>query len=254
MKTNYLMLLAITFLFYACEGQQKQESQESDLNSEEPIAATDTPVAPAYNSLSDEEKNTGWQLLFDGKSTNGWHNYLQEGVSGWTVSNGELSTAGGNGDLVTDETFENFELSLEYKIEPESNSGFFFYIIEDPKYKRTHHTAPEYQIIDDEGYPAELKPAQKSGANYDIHPPSTLAAKGPGEYNEAKIIVENDHVIHYLNGEKVVEYNLGSKEWKDKVEASKFSQWDYAETRSGKIGLQDHGDPITFRNIKIRKL
>ncbi len=243
------LVIALAFLAFSCNNSQKEEvKQEEEVE-------TVVQEVKSINVISEAEKSEGWELLFDGSSLDGWHTYLKENVEGWKVEEGMLITEGGNGDIVTDEDFENFELYFEWKISEKGNSGLLFNIIEDEKYAATYVTAPEYQLIDDSNYPQELTEKQKSGANYDIHAPSKLAAKTPGEFNVSRLVVNKGHVEHFLNGEKVVEYELWSDQWKEKMMASKFGKMEgYGTAKKGKIGIQDHGNFIALRNIKIRKL
>lgn len=246
------ILFALALLAFSCNNSQKAEEKQDEEVIEKVEVVKDVKTV---NALSAEEKAAGWELLFDGTSLNGWHTYLKENVEGWKVEDGLLITEGGNGDIVTDEDFQNFELYFEWNISEMGNSGILFNIIEDEQYAATYVTAPEYQLIDDNNYPQKLTDKQKSGANYDIHPPKVFAAKAPGEFNESKLIVNNGHVEHWLNGEKVVEYQLWSDEWKAEMMASKFAKMEgYATAKKGKIGIQDHGNLIALRNIKIRKL
>ncbi|WP_114750244.1 3-keto-disaccharide hydrolase [Pleomorphovibrio marinus] len=207
----------------------------------------------ALNTLTDTEKAQDWELLFDGVSTQGWHSYLGDETT-WQVAGGILYTEGGNGDIVTDAEFEDFELLVDWKIQDQGNSGVFYHVIEAPEYPRIHHTGPEFQLIDDENYPQELLDTQKTGAISDLKAPDVLASNSPGEWNHTRIVVQEGQVEHWLNGEKVVEAEMGSPEWEELVANSKFAEFDYAKVRKGRIGLQDHGDPVAFRNIKIRVL
>lgn len=206
------------------------------------------------NVLTKKEIRQGWVLLFDGKTTNGWHNYLKEGVSGWKAVNGELMTEGKNGDIVTDTDVANFELSVDWKIREKGNSGIFYYIVEDPQNKRMYESGPEFQIIDNENYPQKLAPNQVTGSASDVLPPSGDFTKPIGEWNVTRIIVKNGKAEHWLNGTKILSYDLDSEAWKEAVKNSKFAALNYAKTRKGKIGLQDHGDFVAYRNIKLRRL
>lgn len=205
-------------------------------------------------SLTQAEKAAGWELLFDGKSLEGWHTYLKASAQGWKVVDGVLLTEGGKGDLVTDEVFENFELELEWKISEKGNSGIIYLVDEKPENKATYVSGPEYQIIDDNNYPGGLAPAQKSGANYALHPPQIAASNPVGTFNQAKISVINSKVEHWLNGKKVVAYELGTPEWEAIVDTTKFAKVPaYGRAKKGRIALQDHGGKVEFRNIRIRR-
>lgn len=244
---SMLCLLACLLAGTACESAQQE--QTTDETAQEP--AEPTPM----NTLTEAEKAEGWELLFDGKTTEGWHNYLKEDVQGWMVENGELITQGQVGDIVTDEEFGDFELYFEWKISPEGNSGVIYRVVEDEAYSSTYITGPEFQLIDDENYPGELQDVQKSGANYALDAPSELAANPAGTYNTSRIRIEDGTVEHWLNGVKVVTYELGSPAWEEKVAQTKFKDMpDYGKAERGHIALQDHSDPVSFRNIKIRRL
>lgn len=236
----------------ACNNQSSTEKSEE--GSVTKISDNPTNSDMELNTLTEAEKKEGWQLLFDGHSANGWHSYLGNKPEGWEIEDGLLSTPGNKGDLVTDQEYKNFEISIEWKIEEQGNSGIFYYVVERPKYKSMHQTGPEFQIIDDENYPQELTDSQKTGANSDVKAPSIFAAKDPGEWNHTRISVNNGQVEHWLNNKKILEYDLNSPEWKELVAKSKFAKFDYAKVHQGRIGLQDHGGPVVFRNIKIREL
>ncbi|AKD57643.1 3-keto-disaccharide hydrolase [Spirosoma radiotolerans] len=205
-----------------------------------------------------------WTSLFDGKTIKGWHSYHKEGVVGWSVEDGAMTPDGTGGDLVTDKEYENFELEFEFKIPKGSNSGVVYKIIDSPDIKSTYMSGPEYQVIDDKGYldgegkPYKLKDTQMTGANYDMIPPSDFSiAKAPGEWNKGRIVVNKDHVEHFLNGKKVVDYQYGSADWKALVAKSKFANWPYATPHAkGKIALQNHSpkERVWYRNVQIREL
>ncbi|CAG5011940.1 hypothetical protein DYBT9275_05060 [Dyadobacter sp. CECT 9275] len=229
-------------------------------------------------SLAGDEtisKKPKWVTLFDGKAIKGWHNYNKEGVAGWLIENGTLTPDGTGGDLVTDKEYGDFELEFDFKIPPGSNSGVLYKVIEKPEIKRTVFSAPEYQIIDDKGYvfrngkgeqikvdangeTLQLHDVQLTGANYDMNPPSDLTAvKAPGEWNKGRIVVNKNHIEHYINGKKVVDYQYGDDNWKTLVKKSKYADWPYAVPHArGKIALQNHHprEKIWFRNIRIKEL
>lgn len=206
-----------------------------------------------------------WVSLFDGRTISGWHSWHKDRVVGWNVENGTLTPDGTGGDLVTDKEYENFDLEFEFKIPAKSNSGVIYKIIDSPDIKTTYMSGPEFQVIDDAGYSwvengkqMSIADKQKTGANYDMIAPSDLKAVKPaGEWNKGRIVVNNDHVEHYLNGKKVVAYHYGSDDWKALVAKSKFASWPYAQPHAkGKIALQNHSpdEKVWYRNIRIREL
>ena len=205
------------------------------------------------NTLTAKERAEGWRLLFDGRTAAGWRGFRQQTLpAGWQAVYGALTRIGQSGDIVTLDEFGDFELRMEWKLLPNGNSGIFYRVTEDDDVM--WHTAPEYQIIDN-AYKEPLKPGQYAGANYDMHPPSRDATKPIGSWNETRLVVRGAHVEHWLNGVKVVEYELWTPDWERRVAASKFKDFPkYARARRGRIGLQDHGDRVAFRNIRIREL
>lgn len=199
-------------------------------------------------------KDCDWLNLFNGKDLGGWHMYNSSNAVNWIVEDGVLFTVGGNGDIVTDEEFENFVLEVEWKIENEGNSGIFYYVIEDEKYKTIWETGPEFQIIDENNYPIELLEKQKTGACSDVIAPDKLTSNPPGEWNFTRIISNNGNIEHWLNGHLVLSFSMDSEKWRNAFQDSKFAEFDYAKIRKGKIGLQDHGDPVFYRRVRICKL
>jgi len=218
------------------------------------------------NEASDDVSNdvTDWISLFDGKSLDGWHGFNKTTpVSNWIVEDGVLTclgkTAGSDvgGDLVTDEEFGNFELEWEWKIAPGGNGGLMYHVVESPKYKAPSETGPEYQLIDDIGYPGKLEDWQKTGANYAMNPadPAKKRLNPVGDWNSSKIVYDNGHVEHWLNEQKIVEFEEGTEAWNNNKNTGKWKDYpDYKGVNNGKIALQDHGDRAWFRNIRIRKL
>lgn len=216
------------------------------------------PVAQAPNTLTPAEKAAGWRLLFDGTTTTGWHVFGRDKVEGWDIADGTLIALGKGGDhandIVTNEDYENFELVVDWKLSPRANSGIFFNVVEQG-YDRIYATGPEYQLIDDEGWPDKLENWQRCGANYAMHPPSAHPAKPVGEWNHTRIVVKGGHVEHWLNGVKTVEYQLWTPEWETLRATGKWKDFPgYGKAKKGKIGLQDHGNKVWFRNIKVRPL
>lgn len=214
------------------------------------------------NTLSEAERAQGWRLLFDGQSTDGWRGYNQETLpSGWVVEDGTLKSLGEGGDIGGDivydlQEFENFELSLDWKIEEGGNSGIFYHIVEGDQYEAAYYTAPEFQLIDQEGFPEKLEPWQSLGGDYGMYDPDYEGAMKPaGEWNSARIVFTDEKVEYYLNDKKTLEFQPWSEDWKKRKEEGKWKDFpDYGEARKGLIGLQDHGSFIWFKNIKIREL
>jgi 3-keto-disaccharide hydrolase len=214
-------------------------------------------LAVTLVSMAPQKKTPGpWQPLFDGKTTAGWRGWRQQTMpAGWKVVDGMLTREGKAGDIVSDREFADFELEVEWKIGPKANSGLFYRVVEHPDDTSMWMEAPEYQIIDDAGYPSPLKPTQKTAANYDLQPPAVDATKRAGEWNTTRIVVDGAHVEHWLNGKRIVAYELWTDEWNRLVAASKFKDHPrYARAKSGRIGIQDHGDWIAFRTIRIREI
>jgi hypothetical protein len=210
------------------------------------------------NKLSDEEKAAGWQLLFDGKSTHGWRKYKGKTVpDAWKVIDGALvlrhEPGKSEGDIVTVDEFGDFELSLEWKIAPGGNSGIMYRVTElDPV---PWASGPEYQLLDNARHPDGRSPWTTAASCYALYAPSRDATRPVGEWNRTRIVAKGNHVEHWLNGEKVVTYELGSPDWKEHLRKSKFMRMPrFGIARRGHIDLQDHGDEVAFRNIKIRSL
>lgn len=223
----------------------------SDSNPSAPGNVTDP---PAPNTLSDAERAAGWRLLFDGVSTAGWRGFRQPSMpAAWTVVDGALTRVGGGGDIVTADQFSNFELSLEWRIAPGGNSGIMFRVSEAAD--ATFHTGPEMQVLDDVGHPDGRNPLTSAGACYGLYAPSAGVVRPAGSWNEVRIVVNGPLVQHWLNGVRVVEYEIGSAEWLSRVAASVFRDLPrYGREPRGHIALQEHGDRVAYRSVKVREL
>ena len=202
---------------------------------------------------------SGWKPLFDGKTLSGWRTYQNKPADSWSVSNGMLTNKGNkdpntkHADLITESQFENFELSIDWKIAPQANSGILYMVTEE--FASSYRSGPEYQLLDDKGYPQKLENWQITGANYAMDPPIVDATKPAGEWNHTLIKVFKGHVEHWLNDKKVVEYELWSDTWKQHKAAGKWKdEKGYGAAKKGHIALQDHGGEAWFREIKIREL
>jgi hypothetical protein len=215
--------------------------------------------ASAQRPLTKKEKQEGWHLLFDGKTTKGWHTYLKPTASAaWKVSDGVLELdpkAPDQGDLVTDKEYENYELWVEWKISPEGNSGIIFGVHEDPALNQTYLSGIEMQVLDNEKAEDNKKANHLAGSLYDMKAPSASVAKPAGEWNTAKISKKDGHLIFWLNGTEIINVQMGSPEWQELLNNSKFKTWaNFAKYPKGKIALQDHGHVVAFRSIEIREL
>lgn len=201
------------------------------------------------------DKSPGWIKLFDGTSTSAWRGYNKPDLpAGWQIVDGALTRVGEAGDIITRDNYDNFELTLEYKIARGSNSGIFFHVVEDTALAM-YMSGPELQVLDNKVHHDGLEPRTSAGANYALHAPIRDVTKPVGEWNRVRIVVNGSHVEHWLNGVKVVSYELWTDDWKQRVADSKFKAWPgYGMAKSGHIGLQDHGDWVAYRNIRIRPL
>jgi hypothetical protein len=223
---------------------------------------TKTGADAAQTQAAASAPESEWIELFDGKSLAGWHGYNKTGeVNNWTIADGALVCLGAakdahGGDIVSDQKFENFELTWDWKVDKGSNSGVMYHVVEDPKYKAPYETGPEYQIIDDIGFPEKLEPWQQAGADYAMNVANEKKKLQPvGEWNASKIVYNKGHVEHWLNGEKIVEFEVNSPAWKKEKAEGKWKDYpDYASAQTGAIALQDHGNKAYFKNIKIKQL
>lgn len=205
-----------------------------------------------------------WISLFDGKTTTGWHTYGKSEVGSlWQVQDGTITldpshrTMGDGGDLVTNESFNDFHLQLEWKITKNGNSGIVFFVQEAPKYKNTWFTGPEMQVLDNDGHPDGKIISHKAGDLFDLIAGGEAAVKMVGEWNKVDIINEKGVLTLKLNGIETVKTKLGDAHWQELIKNSKFSKGespDFGKVFAGRIALQDHGHEVAFRNIKIQKL
>ena len=223
-------------------------------SSKKPLVMSSTDL----NVLTTAERALGWESLFNGKDMSKWRQYKKEGIDGWKVENDEMIALGIEGlsaDIITKETFENFELSIEWNISERGNSGIFFNVREEDHLNYVYESGPEYQLLDDESFRDQLKDWQETGANYAMHPPMVTAQNPRGTYNHTRVIVDEGKVQHWLNDILIVQYELWTPEWEALKESGKWKDYpDYGKFKSGHIALQDHGNQINFRNIKIRRL
>ena len=258
----YFAMTGALIFGISCTGGQKKTAEQKEEKAAEPVV-----VGP--NELSQEEKEQGWVLLFDGKTSEGWRGvHKQVFPAGWAVVDGTLYCKGSGqgeagaeegGDILYQKEFANFHLKIDWKVSEGGNSGIFYLgkEVEDwPIWK----TAPEFQVLDNVKHPDALlgKDGNRQAASlYDLIPANPHNTKPVGEWNSAEVLVYNGTVVHKQNGETVLEYHLWTDDWNNLVAGSKFPKLnpDWANVaKSGYIALQDHGDDVWFRNIKIREL
>lgn len=213
-------------------------------------------------NTASENNNTqgGWKMLFDGKTTTGWHTYGKNTLNDrWKIADGALyidNTVKEGGDIVTDGEYDNFDLKLEWKISKNGNSGIIFNVHEDPaKYKETYNTGPEVQVLDNEGHPDGKILKHRAGDLYDLIKSSSEPVKAPGEWNAVEIISNKGKLKIFLNSVNVVTTNMWDDNWKQLIAGSKFKNMpDFGTFKKGRIALQDHGNAVWYRNIKIKQL
>lgn len=211
----------------------------------------------AQNVLSKKEISQGWKLLFDGKTTQGWRNFKSKTINEqWKVQDGTLVLIEkSGGDIVSENKYASFELNLEWKISDCGNSGIFYHVSEDSVYEAAYTTGPEMQILDDKCHPDNKILSHRAGSLYDMITPNKATVKKAGEWNKVRLIINGNDVKYYLNGALIVQYTIFTPEWDAMVAKSKFNGWNgFGIYKSGHIALQDHGDKVSFRNIKIKEL
>ena len=247
-----LMIATASALILSCNSQNSS-TNSTDMKTDSTQPSQTTPP------------NDGWISLFDGKTTAGWHKYGGGSVgSGWKIQDGTLfldTTVMVNGkrdggDIVTEEEFENFDLKLEWKIAKNGNSGIMFCVNEDTtKYKHPYETGPEMQVLDNDGHADGKIKKHRAGDLYDLISCNKETVKPVGEWNQVEIKLLNGKLDFYLNGENVVSTTMWDDNWKNLIANSKFKNWaGFGMFHKGKICLQDHGDGVAYKNIKIRQL
>jgi hypothetical protein len=256
------LLYAFSILGIISCNNAADKSSTSSADSSSTAQKTDTASSSAAASTS-----TQWVSLFDGKTMNGWHTYGRTTVgSAWQVDSGAIHLAAPKkmkefqnsegGDIVTNDSFENFDFKVEWKISPKGNSGIIFLVNEDTtKYKYTWNTGPEMQVLDNNGHPDGKIKKHRAGDLYDLISSSTEPVKPVGEWNQAEIKLDHGKLNLFLNGTNVVSTTLWDDNWNKLVAGSKFKDMPgFAKSHSGKIALQDHGNEVWYRNIEIKKL
>lgn len=268
-KSIALLIISVLILYITgCEQKEKTIPQEG-------LNISEAKGELVSNTLTEEQKQEGWKLLFDGKSTEGWRKVYGEDFpsAGWVVENGALIVlasngrhGGGSGSIVTTGKYSDFELQLDFKLTEGANSGIKYFVVENPGFFKDDPEGPsgrgiglEYQILDDENHPDA-----KNGVNgnrtvaslYDLIPAGNDKKVNPiGEWNHVRLISQDNYIEHWLNGDKVLEYERGSDSYQALVDKSKYNVYEnFGQEPEGHILLQDHGNRVAFRNIRIREL
>jgi len=205
--------------------------------------------------LTAEQRAGGWRALFDGTSTAAWRGYKTQTMpAGWRIVDGVLTKSGPVDDIVTRDQFGNFQLALDWKLSPGGNAGVFYRGTEE--YDHIYWSAPEYQLLDDAGHPDGKSRLTAAGSDYGLYPSPAGVVKPANEWNSTMIVVNGNSVQHWLNGQKLLEYEIGSSDWTAKVKASKFAAYpNYGRAPKGYIAIQgDHDGTLSIRNVRIREL
>ena len=220
-----------------------------------------TGCAGNFNKLTSEEAEQGWEMLFDGKSLDQWRLYNSEGTGTWSVEDGCLTADGTGSDstgyIISKKEYASFDLKFDWKIAPGGNSGVMYHVVESDRFSTPYLTGPEYQLIDDIGWPGELEEWQKTGADYAMYLPDTAKKilNEPGEWNSSRILFDNGHAEYWLNGEKIVEFEAWTPGWFALKNSGKWAGApEYGLAATGHLSLQDHGSRAWFRNMKIKEL
>jgi hypothetical protein len=216
------------------------------------------PVAAIALAASPGKSESGFVTLTGPGSSKHWLGYGLDKAkdtwpANWEAVDNTLHCKGGGADLKSAEQYGDFDLRFEWKVSPGANSGVMYRVSQetDPAY----YTGPEYQIVDNIGHPDGANPKTSAASLYDLYAPSKDVTKPVGDWNEARIVISHNHVEHYLNGKRVVAYELGSTEWKERVATSKFAEWKkFGTNPRGHVVLQDHGDQVWYRNVRIKSL
>ena len=251
MKKMFLSTMAFACLM--CVSCTETEKKDPALVLYDEVANPET-----LNVLTAKQGQQGWQLLFDGRTGNGWHGYNQVGIPDfWVIEDGTMSsnsTGGGEEqDLITDKVYKSYAFTVEYKLTPNANSGIIYQLKEDPKYTFAYETGPEFQIGDHTG--RQMNDIQMHGANYGMYAPMEKPYLPIGEWNRLLILVNGFDVTHVLNGVVVVKYTKYSDDWQALRDSGKWTDFpDYGKFDEGHISLQNHGSKVWFRDIKIKVL
>lgn len=254
MNKRHIALL-LTILTIGCQPK-KQEEEKAAVDS----VVVETPKASTAAQLTEEQKAEGWILLFDGESLKGWEFFKEQTNNSWDVADGALHCKpfvdgidSLRGDIMTQDSFENFEFSFDWKMSAQGNSGVMYRVTKE--FDQPYKSGPEYQVLDDGGYPGETLATNMSACVYAMYEASNKKLNTVGEWNSSKIIAKGNVIEHWLNGEKVITYEIGSADWKKRKANSKWKdEAGYGIAKAGHFDFQDHGHEVWYKNIMVKPL
>lgn len=271
MKENHVVYVKLQTPFISERGSQLWSTEAwytmNQIPAEQPGFKATAPVAVGPNQLTPGEIANGYELLFNGKDLTGWRNFKKQTIgTSWIVDKGAIHLNSvprddgswqvkDGGDIITDKSYENYIFELEWKISDCGNSGIIYNVVEADGYDYVWQTGPEMQILDNTCHPDTRFPTHRAGDLYDMIECKYVTVNPAGEWNKIRLVNNKGHVEHWLNGYKVVDFQMGNDQWKEMIANSKFKDMtDFGKTLGGHLSLQDHGDKVWFRNIKIKQL
>jgi len=250
MNNRIIFAATIISALLSCAPKKQEETNPAE------NVAMDADTVYENPPLTEQQIAEGWQYLFDGETLTGWRSYQNKEQNCWEVQNGTLHcksamTADKRADILIEEPFQDYYLSFEWKATTGANGGLMYHVSEE--FEHPYLSGPEYQLMDDSGYKGELTELTKAGGVFGMYGTGAKTLKPAGEWNQGMIVVAGTHIEHWLNGTKILTYEMGSEDWKNRKAAGKWKEVKgYGMTKKGFIDLQDHGYEMWFRKIMIR--